>query len=721
MSIKKALKQQLGILFAVSASLSVVAVSAGAAELDRSSARVTQATAGKPLTAASNASPEAVVADYLRGHGRAADVVVSLRVVDRSTSANGVKHVRLEQQVDGLKVHGAYVKGTTNQRGELVQVIDRTVEVSTPSPSRIDALQALKAAMAKVHPAETGLVLRRAGTEGNTTRFNGGAFFHGTPTATAVVLPLADGRLGRGWLVETWTARTNQLHHTIVDGDGRVLDVETRTANDTYNIFPIDPGKGAQTIVNGAGDGNAESPVGWLGAGAQSTFQVSGNNVDTYLDSVVNNQPDEGGTPVTSGDFVTAADLAVTPTTVGNKEVAVQNLFYLNNVIHDILYRNGFDEAAGNFQVDNFGNGGRDSDAVQAEAQDGSGTDNANFATPPDGRSPRMQMFLWTGAGDTHEVVVNSPVSARYNAAPADFGEPLTPTGFTGNVVVAVPADGCTAITSAVAGQIALIDRGTCEFGLKALNAQRARAAAVIIANNQGGTEVIPMGPGAVGSRVRIPAVMISQNDGAALKALASPNVTMRELAVQPIQIDSALDSDVVYHEYGHGLSWRMIGGMSGPLAGAIGEGNSDGIAMLVNDDDVIGEYSGTSPGGIRRAPYAGYPLTYGDVTGQEVHNDGEIYAAVIWRLIELFHDRRDDLFRYIVDGMNFTPSTPAYEDMRDGILASVANGPRPGDCRLVWRAFAQFGIGVGAHGAVTADGVAITESFDVPVNCAGQ
>ena len=75
----------------------------------------------------------------------------------------------------------------------------------------------------------------------------------------------------------------------------------------------------------------------------------------------------------------------------------------------------------------------------------------------------------------------------------------------------------------------------------------------------------------------------------------------------------------------------------------------------------------------------------------------------------------------YVVDGMNFTPSTPAYEDMRDGILASVANGPRPGDCRLVWRALAEFGIGVGAQGTVTADGVAITESFDVPVNCAGQ
>jgi Zinc metalloprotease (elastase) len=718
MQIHKLLKKQLGALLAVSAALSIV--SAGAAELDRSAARVTQAKAGKPLTTASTASPETVVANYLRGHGRAADVVDSLRVANRTTGANGVKHVRLEQQVEGLSLHGAYVKAATNQRGELVQVIDRTVALSTPAPSRINALQALQAALAKVHPAETALVLRSAGTEGNMTRFNGGAFFHGTPTATAVVLPLADGRLARGWLVETWTARTNQLHHTIVDGDGRVLDVESRTAKDTYNIFVEDPLKGAQTIVNGAGNGNVQSPAGWLGAGAQSTFQISGNNVDTYLDSVVNNQPDKGGTPVTSGDFVTAVDFATAPNTESNKTVAVQNLFYLNNVIHDTLYRHGFTEVAGNFQVDNFGKGGRGSDAVQAEAQDGSGTDNANFATPPDGRAPRMQMFLFTGAGETHEVVVNSPVAARYNAATASFGEQLTKTGITGNVVVAEPADGCTAITSAVAGQIAVIDRGTCEFGLKALNAQKAKAVAVIIANNQGGTAVIPMGPGLVGSKVRIPAVMISQNDGAALKALASPNVTMRELAVLPLQIDSALDSDVVFHEYGHGLSWRMIGGMSGPLAGAIGEGDSDGIAMLINGDDRIAEYATSTDAGFRRAPYAGYPLTYKNVTGAEVHNDGEIYAAVIWRLIELFGDsRRNELFRYVVDGMNFTPSTPAYEDMRDGILASVANGATPTDCTLVWQAFAQFGIGVGAQGTVTPAGVQIVESFQVPDNCA--
>ena len=160
-----------------------------------------------------------------------------------------------------------------------------------------------------------------------------------------------------------------------------------------------------------------------------------------------------------------------------------------------------------------------------------------------------------------------------------------------------------------------------------------------------------------------------------------------------------------MFHEYGHGLSWRMIGGMSGPLAGAVGEGNSDGIAMLINGDDRIGEYVSSNPAGIRRYPYAGFPLTYKDVTGAEVHNDGEIYAAIVWRMMELFTDaRRADLFRYVVDGMNYTPSTPAYEDMRDGILASVASGPAKSDCSLVWQAFAQFGVGVGASGVVNSN-----------------
>src|SRR6185369_10447799 len=128
-----------------------------------------------------------------------------------------------------------------------------------------------------------------------------------------------------------------------------------------------------------------------------------------------------GGSAVNKGNFLTAANLAAAPSTTANRAVAVQNLFYLNNVIHDVLYRHGFNESAGNFQFNNFGKGGGYYDPVLAEAQDGGGTDNANFATPPDGSRPRMQMYLWAGK-PTHQVHVNAPGTADYGAMGAAFG-----------------------------------------------------------------------------------------------------------------------------------------------------------------------------------------------------------------------------------------------------------------------------------------------------------
>jgi extracellular elastinolytic metalloproteinase len=61
---------------------------------------------------------------------------------------------------------------------------------------------------------------------------------------------------------------------------------------------------------------------------------------------------------VTNGEFLAPANLAESPSTNTNREVAIQNLFYLNNVIHDEVYRHGFTEAAGNFQERNGRNGG---------------------------------------------------------------------------------------------------------------------------------------------------------------------------------------------------------------------------------------------------------------------------------------------------------------------------------------------------------------------------
>ena len=93
--------------------------------------------------------------------------------------------------------------------------------------------------------------------------------------------------------------------------------------------------------------------------------------------------------------------------------------------------------------------------------------------------------------------------------------------------------------------------------------------------------------------------------------------------------------------------------------------------------------------------------------------------------LMELFGSNdQETLFGYWVDGMNFTPSTPAYEDMRDGMLQAIANSTGSVQhCGLVWRAFAEFGIGRFAQGTVNADGtVTITESTEDPGNtCSTQ
>jgi extracellular elastinolytic metalloproteinase len=79
-------------------------------------------------------------------------------------------------------------------------------------------------------------------------------------------------------------------------------------------------------------------------------------------------------------------------------EAATTNLFYWCNIAHDVFWHYGFDEPSGNFQHNNYGRGGTGGDAVNCEAQDGQGFNNANFATPAvDGNAPRMQMYLWLG------------------------------------------------------------------------------------------------------------------------------------------------------------------------------------------------------------------------------------------------------------------------------------------------------------------------------------
>ena len=132
---------------------------------------------------------------------------------------------------------------------------------------------------------------------------------------------------------------------------------------------------------------------------------------------------------------------------------------------------------------------------------------------------------------------VNTAGTAQgdYNVGLASFGPALSPSGISGDVVLAVdavplPNNGCEPFTNAalMAGKIALIDRGGCTFVTKVKNAQNAGAIAVIVADSTAGCP--PVGMGGADPTITIPAVRIVQSDGAKIKAAllqGTVNVTM--------------------------------------------------------------------------------------------------------------------------------------------------------------------------------------------------
>ncbi|GAB3203847.1 extracellular elastinolytic metalloproteinase [Pontibacter aydingkolensis] len=189
------------------------------------------------------------------------------------------------------------------------------------------------------------------------------------------------------------------------------ISASLTTVSPKYRVFNMpheSPSHGGRTLVDAATVINkAASPFGWHDVNGIEghDFNIArGNNVHAYWDGNNLNSaaptltPADGGLDDARGTnhtFDFPADLNGDPLLY--RDAAITNLFYWSNLIHETFYQYGFDEVSGNFQQNNYGKGGLGADQVFAEAQDGSGANNANFATPPDGRNPRMQMFLWTG------------------------------------------------------------------------------------------------------------------------------------------------------------------------------------------------------------------------------------------------------------------------------------------------------------------------------------
>lgn len=538
------------------------------------------------------------------------------------------------------------------------------------------------------------------------------------------------------------------------------LAVAPLPPSNTYTVFadPVEsPSHGIRTAVTNPWNLTA-SPFGWHdtnGAAGPESTETRGNNVNSQEDqngnNGVGNAPDGGPTL----EFNFPLNLNAAPATY--EDAALTNLFFWNNRIHDVLYIYGFDEVSGNFQENNYGNGGAASDRVNADGQDGSGLNNANFGTPPDGNNPRMQMFLWAANASTF-FEVNSPavIAGSYNGVEAGFGPGLTTTPVTGNLTLVddgtgSPNEGCNALTNgaAVNGNIALIDRGNCQFVQKVINAQNTGATACVICNNVAGA---PFAMGGTNAAITIPSIMISEADCNLIKAQLGGGVNVSlSNSGSAFQKDGDFDNGIIAHEYGHGVSNRLVGGPSNTSCLSndehMGEGWSDwiGLVMTIEPGDAsgngrgIGTYAISQPpsgGGIRPAPYstnmAINPFTYGDIQNTGVisrpHGVGFLWCTMIWDMTWDFIDLygfdpdldagtggNNIAMQLVMDGMKLLNCSPGMEDGRDAILQAdtVLYGGLHG-C-LIWQAFARRGMGLSASQGSSNSRTDGNEAFDFP------
>jgi extracellular elastinolytic metalloproteinase len=517
----------------------------------------------------------------------------------------------------------------------------------------------------------------------------------------------------------------------------------------SFNVFaqPIEsPIHGPRTVkINPAN--LVASPYGWNdtdGIAGHEYTTTKGNNVEAKDDIAADNETTAGafanGGPTLDFNFPFTTNVPA----ITNLDASLANLFYWNNIIHDVWYQYGFDEAAGNFQSNNYGKGGLANDFVYADGIDGSGTNNANFGTPPDGVKPRMQMYKWNKTSGS----INSPITTPLSFVKANFG--ASNFNVTNQVVQGDPLLGCTPLTnaSAIAGKIALIDRGDCEFGLKCLNAQNAGAIAVIICNNVAGGS-IAMPPGGSGASVTIPSVMISQADCNTIKVnLNNPSVFV---SLRVNEFDSSFDNLVIAHEYGHGISTRLTGGAanSGCLSGdeQMGEGWSDWIGLMLSlkpgQNGVTGRGVGnylttqdTNGVGIRPYRYSTSmttnPHTYNSIkTAVVPHGVGSVWCAMLWEMTWELIDKYGfdaDLYNgsggnniamlLVIEAMKLQPCSPGFTDARDAILLAdeVLYGGE-NQC-LIWKAFAKRGLGYSAIQGTSRFRNDGSEAFDLPVSC---
>jgi hypothetical protein len=527
------------------------------------------------------------------------------------------------------------------------------------------------------------------------------------------------------------------------------------------------------------------SPFGWHDVNGQVGIEYTitrGNNVwakeDAYGTNLDDGSSPDGG-PELLFDFpygganVDAFSYVYAATT---------NLFYMNNIMHDVWYQYGFNEVNGNFQENNYDRGGAGGDYVNAEAQDGSlaankSVNNANFSSPVDGTRGRMQMFLWDRGPEIKPLKVLSPasiagsyVATQNSFSPGRIDLPVAPEFLQSELVLyldsgAGTSQACVAPSNAALmnGKIVVIRRGGCAFANKVIAAQNAGAIAAIIVNN----EERSIAMSGSDSSIMIPAVSVVNSTGENLITKMQTEVVTVKIQLEGspfVNIDGDFDNGVIAHEYGHGISTRLAGGRNNSRCldntDQMGEGWSDWFALMMQlkPGDVgaskrgIGTFVSSQPTtglGIRTYVYSTdrsiNPMTYNNtnnfqsfdannVESTSVHGIGSVWATMLWDLTWAYINKygyddnkytgtggNNKIMQLVIDGLKLMPCSPTFVSGRDAILAADQAITGGKDYCLIWQVFAARGLGEKASAGNANIGNDQVEDFSTPAagpNC---
>lgn len=722
-----------------------------------------------------------------------------------------VTHIYIQQQYKGVPIHNA-VGNFTISNGKIIHYgisfVSDIISKANPKNVQVNPVSAIQKVATLLDLGTTSSISLLETKSENHFIYNKSGISGENIPIQLVYQRTTDNKLQVSWKLSVlqldgthwWDVRIDANTGLILDKNDWMMncqfDLNTSTHNhknqkkqnnnlrkrqtpvftgENYNVFSIpieSPNHGNRSVITNAFDTEA-SPYGWHDTNGVSGSEYTitrGNNVYAQLDD--DGSADTFGFAPDGGSNLTfdfPLQIGEIPETYIS--ASLTNLFYMNNIIHDVVHYYGFNAKSGNFQENNYGSTGIEGDFVIADGQDGRGRNNANFGTPPDGTSPRMQMFIF----DERELleINTSSLIGGYQSRESFFhdgGVPLIQVGaqvkdntITANFTLIddgtdTPIEACgTEIINDISGKIVLIQRGDCSIVDKVELVQTYGAVAVVIMNNEPGIDgIFEEGP-----TVNIPVITISQTDGELIEN-ALNNGEQINATLENIGIDSSFDNGVIAHEYGHGISNRLIGGPANVNcmfnSEQLGEGWSDFFAFIFTmkptdrgtDARGIGTFVLSQPingTGVRRFPYSTdmsvNPFTLADVENQftstgavAVHGVGSIWATMLWDLTWAMIDKygfdtniytgdggNNKTLELVIEGLKLTPCDSGFEAARDAILMADQSLNNGENACLIWGVFARRGLG---FRSISGDPDNITDqiaAFDIPpssiLNCA--